>query len=293
MQNILFSFLNDRYLTVNVDGVNSQPVPLKAGTPQGSCLSPVLYNIFVNDLTSAIDENLTSSGQYADDVGLYSTDRSLEVAKNCVQNALDAVMEWCRKWQVMMNTKKSQVIVFTKCPLHKKDKIQLKMFNEVIPIANEITYLGVVFDSRLTWEQQIKRISERAHSRLNLLRAMASLSQRHNPTLLYRLYNSTIRSIFEYSGVCIVSAAASHLRKLQLIQNEALRIILKVPSYIPIATMNDGANQKDVRDHLREIAGHRIQRLIENSRLVQNTVATYGDIRHNNYNISPLDVVQI
>ena len=88
---------------------------------------------------------------------------------------------------------------------------------------------------------------------------MASLSQRHNPTILHRLYNSTICSIFKYSSVCIVSAAATRMRKLQLIQNEDLRIILKVPSYISIATMNDGANQKDAKDHLRAIAGHRIK----------------------------------
>ena len=51
LQNILFSFLTNRFLKVNVDGAVSNPVHLEAGTPQGSCLSPVLYIIFVNDLT--------------------------------------------------------------------------------------------------------------------------------------------------------------------------------------------------------------------------------------------------
>ena len=71
LQNILFSFLTDRFLKVNVDGANSNPVRLKAGTPQGSCLSPLLYLIFVNDLTSTVDQKTTSCSQYADDVNLY------------------------------------------------------------------------------------------------------------------------------------------------------------------------------------------------------------------------------
>ena len=157
---------------MNVDAAESEPIPLKAGTPQGSCLSPILYLIFVNDLTSGIDHNKASAGQYADDVGLYSTDRSLAVAQTNVQIALDVVMEWCRKWQVVMNTKKSQVIVFSKCPSHKKEALVLKIFNQIIPQSNEVTYLGVIFDQRLSWEQQIRKICERAYSRLNLLRAM-------------------------------------------------------------------------------------------------------------------------
>ena len=51
LQNILFSFLKDRYLQVNVNDARSNMVNLKAGTPQGSCLSPILYIIYVNDLT--------------------------------------------------------------------------------------------------------------------------------------------------------------------------------------------------------------------------------------------------
>ena len=191
-----------------------------------------------------------------------------------------------------MNTKKSQVIVFSKCPSHKKEALVLKIFNQIIPQSNEVTYLGVIFDQRLSWEQQIRKICERAYSRLNLLRAMTSMTKKHNATLIGQLYNSTIRSLFEYSCVCIVSAADVHLKKLQLIQNEALRIILKVPSYIPIATMNDSGNQVNVKEHLSLIAGERIKRLRLSSYLVRRTVEAYRKLKISNFNASPLDVVK-
>ena len=136
-------------------------------------------------------------------------------------------------------------------------------------------------------------MSERAYGRLNLLRAMSGISRKHNPTLLSQLYNSIIRSIFEYSSVCIVNAANVHLQKLQVIQNEALRIVLKVPAYIPIATMNDSGNQKNIREHLCIVAKERIQRLCESSRLVQETVRNFRNLRNNTFNASPLDIIQL
>ena len=293
LQNLIFSFLTDRHLRVHEDGSVSDPVRLEAGTPQGSCLSPILYVIFVNDLTSKVDQKTTSVGQYADDVGLYSTHRNIKTAITHVQNALDHVMEWCRKWQVIMNVKKSQVVLFSKCPTHRQQAVNLKLFDQVIPTSNEATYLGVIFDTRLTWEHQIRQMTERAEGRLNLLKAMASISRKHNPNVLSQLYNSIIRSIFEYPSVCIVSAANVHINKLQRIQNQALRVILKVPAYIPIETMNDGGNQNNVRDHLITTAKNRIQQLCANSRLVRETIENFRKIKNNNFNTSPLDVVHI
>ena len=87
---------------------------------------------------------------------------------------------------------RKQVILFTKCPSHKKDNVKLTIYNQVIPTITQATYLGVVFDSKLSWEQQITKIANKSYSRLNLLRAIASLSPKHNPTLLAELYNSTI-----------------------------------------------------------------------------------------------------
>ena len=136
-------------------------------------------------------------------------------------------------------------------------------------------------------------MTAKAYARLNLLRAIANPSKRHNATLLAQLYNSTIRTIVEHSSICIISAANTHLEKLQMIQNEALRIILKVPSYMPIARMNDSANQKHVREHLKLVAKEKIRRLYDTSPFIKATVHTFRSIRSSQYNTSPLDIIQI
>ena len=126
-----------------------------------------------------------------------------------------------------------------------------------------------------------------------MLRAVASLSTKHNLTLLAQLYKATIRSIFEHSSICIISAADTHLQKLQLIQNEALRIILKVPAYMPITRMNDSGNQVNVKDHLLTVAKQKIKRLYEESLLVKATVRKFRNTKSSQYNTSPLDLIQL
>ena len=153
--------------------------------------------------------------------------------------------------------------------------------------------VDIIFGSKLSWEQQITKIANKSYSRLNLLRAIGSLSTKQNPTLLAQLYNSTIRSIFEHSSICIISAANTHLEKLQLIQNEAQRIILKVPAYMPITRMNDSSNQTYVKEHLLLVAKGKIKRLYENSPLVRDTVNKFKTLKKSPYNTSPLDIIEL
>ena len=153
---------------------------------------------------------------------------------------MHALENWCKKWFVALNPLKSQLVIFTKCPRHKKEledyQPTLKMFGENVPIVAEATYLGIIFDSRLTWEPQFRKMTTRAYQRWNLLRYLSSLSQKPNPNTMIHLYRSIIRPIFEYGSVCIINAAEQHLGKIQLVQNQALRIITKSPRYMTSMT---------------------------------------------------------
>ncbi len=148
LENLLFSFLDDRSLCVHENGYTSDEVRLGAGTPQGSCLSPILYLIFVNDLPENLRGDSLSVSQYADDVSLRATDSSLRAAASIIQDGISILEEWCKKWQVMLNPLKSKVVIFTRCPRHKAEgKVVITMFGKVIPVSNQAIFLGVVFDS--------------------------------------------------------------------------------------------------------------------------------------------------
>merc|ERR1712002_431111 len=73
LENLLFSFLDHRTLRIFIDGQWSEIVELRAGTPQGGVLSPILYIIFMNDATDSLDRDLITPSQFADDIGIWSS----------------------------------------------------------------------------------------------------------------------------------------------------------------------------------------------------------------------------
>ena len=295
MENILHSFLDNRTLRVYMNGVWSEIVELLAGTPQGSCISPILYLIYVNNLTEVVDSSKTNSSQFADDVGLWITDSSASNAAKVMQEEVKKVEQWCKKWQVTLSPIKSKLVMFTKCPRHLAEAeagISINLFNESIEISKEADFLGVTFDARMTWEPQTRKIVARAYKRLNLLRAISSTTNRHNPNVMAKLYQSTIRSIFEYSSVCLINAADNHLQKLQLVQNQALRVILNTPAYISIKDLHDCSGLRLIKDHMVKYASDRISAMEKNSPLVGKVIQEYASVKHIRENSSALDVIR-
>ena len=277
---------------VNENGEMSDQVHLAAGTPQGSCMSPVLYLIFVNDLSEGFDQFGLKTSQYADDVSLRATCDSSAAAANMVQKGLTSLETWCKKWQVAMNPSKSKLVLFTRCPRHKKEgAIDVKLFGESIPFAPEAEFLGVTFDSYLTWEAQTAKIVARAYTRLNLIRIVSGLTKEKNPTVLLKLYQSIILSVYEYSSICLISAAECHLEKLQLQQNQALRCILNLPAYVSIKDLHDASGIKLIKDHLIYFAQLRLRAMQVSSEIVKDSILCFDQVQHIKTNCSPLDIL--
>jgi hypothetical protein len=84
---------------------------MQAGVPQGSVLSPTLYNIYVNDNPPQTpDVNLALFG---DDTCLYATERKEGYVLRKLQRGLDAIETWCERWNIKINEDKTQAIYFS------------------------------------------------------------------------------------------------------------------------------------------------------------------------------------
>ena len=213
----LTNYLSNRTQRTKVEGAMSSKVTLDAGVPQGAILSPLLFNLYVNDLVSCstADVNL-----FADDTSFFIEDRSPTSLAVRLQDAVDSLSTWFDKWHLSVNVEKTALLVIRGRlqPL----EISIKLNGEAIPQVRSHKHLGVTFSESLTWSNHVNDISEKAARRIGLLRRFKS----RLPKLpILCAYTTFIRPPLEYASVAWSGLSAKDSQQLERLQRRAARVI--------------------------------------------------------------------
>ena len=223
MTRLLSSFLTNRHLRVHQNSAISNKIELKAGTPQGSALSPLLFIFYVNDTPKPPPGVLIS--KFADDMAAWTIQKQEKRAEKLIQKHLDSPSEWCNKWKIKLNPSKTQVGLFTNS--NNTKEITLNLGRVPLTVSNEIKFLGLTFDRKLTWRHHIDNVRHRMWLRINAIKAISGRNLGMQSKTLIHLYKMWIRPIALYGPPAYYSAAKTHINKIQVIQNSALRIALR------------------------------------------------------------------
>ena len=119
------SYLTDRKMrvkcTISSTGKceSSKYRSVTYGAPQGSCLGPLIFLIFTNDLNNQIENS--NSILFADDTTLYKTHRNLNYLKWCLEDDLTRLSDWFRANKLTMNLDKTVCVLFQKNPNNDKN----------------------------------------------------------------------------------------------------------------------------------------------------------------------------
>jgi hypothetical protein len=249
MAQLIYSFLEERSFRAKIRDTFSTPHPIEAGVPQGSVLSPLLYSVFTADIPKT---TRTTLAMYADDTAIITRSKQPRAATGYLQEAVNALEDWFRLWRIDVNPEKSSALLITRRRVVPVGQIQ--MFGRDIPWKDQVKYLGVILDKRLTFIPHIKHVEAQTKMVASRLSSLTCRKRKMSIRNKLVLYKSIIRPVMTYASVVWGHASASQLNKLQVIQNRFLRSAFNSPWFVRNNQLHREANLPMLKEFLHEIA---------------------------------------
>lgn len=227
MKFIASYLVNRSQVVIGENNITSAARPLNRGVPQGSVLGPLLFLIFIDDISSALGVGI-SHLIFADDLQIY-IQGSLDELDNSLLllgRAAERVKDWTILNHLSLNVTKTKAIVFGTIfymdLLHKLPPKTLSVGESKLPLETSVRSLGVILDSNLNWKEHVLSVRRKVNSlmyRLNFFRRSTTLNLRKH------LVQSLLFPLLDYCSVVFADLSSEQNLILHRAANAGVRYI--------------------------------------------------------------------
>ena len=256
----LRNFLTGRSIRTRVNHQLSEERATTKGVPQGSVLSPLLFNVMLSDFPTP--HNGCELSLFADDIAIYYTAKTKQDTIIPLQNLLDEINDWAKKWKFQFSVDKCASLTFTR-KRNKDPEHNFKLSAATISEVLQYKFLGIILDQKLSWEPHTKTTINKIQRRSNLIRTLTYGRNTLKIAQLIRIHKAMIRSAYDYGSIILNSIPKARLDKLEQAQNQILRIILGGFKSTPRVLLNIETGIYPVKDRWDQLAYNYIIRLNE------------------------------
>lgn len=207
--------MSGRSQKVRVGSEYSSEKSVLSGIPQGSILGPVLFTIFINDLPECVS---TACKIFADDTKLYNTTENNAL----IQQDLGRLQVWSDRWNLYFNVQKCKVMhIGSKNP---KYEYSMKLEDNECPLleCEEEKDLGVIFDSKLSFDPHIQMKIGKANQMVGMIKRAFSYLDKDTFMLLYK---AIIRPHLEYGQLIWYPYLKRQKIAIERVQRRATRML--------------------------------------------------------------------
>lgn len=217
---LINSYLTNRQFIVNVNGHNSVTKDITAGVPQGSVLGPLLFIIYINDIPNHDNVNMAL---FADDTAIIANSGNYKLLIDKLEKHSREINKFFYKWKIKINIDKTELLITT----HNKKSANTTMtFNEqAIKNKDCVKYLGLYIDANLNFTTHINHTVTKAKVAIGLIYNLLR-NKYIKIELKILIYKMCIRPILTYACPVWCNTSNKNIKKLQVIQNKCLNIIL-------------------------------------------------------------------
>ena len=217
----LSAYLRGRFASCRYNEATSACHAVRAGVPQGSVISPLLFNFFV----TTYPPNCQLHSTYADDMTAAESSVDPQTAADALTVHAEAVGGWAEERGLQISAPKSHVTLFTSHTHQSRFHPIVTLNNTILPLERHPRILGVTFDPHLTFTQHVQTTREQASERLKILKALAGTSWGQQKETITMTYKALVWSKITYAApVWFPNISHESCLHLQRIQNAAMRI---------------------------------------------------------------------
>ena len=210
------SYVSGRQQLVDVSGTFSSQANISCCVLQGSVLGPLLFLIYVNDMSAVVKQKLLL---YADDAAVLVSGTNTEQVQSLLSGELEMVSEWLIGNKLSLHLGKTESILFgSKSRLSAQSDMTISCHTNVIGAKTQVKYLGAILDQTLSCESMALSIIQKANARLKFLyRKCRYLTFITNKLLVVSLIQCHFDNAFSF---WFVGLSQSVKNRLQTTQNK-------------------------------------------------------------------------
>ena len=218
------SYLNGRKQFVNFNNETSESCEITCAVPQGSVFCPILFLLFINDISNFAAESCVLN-MYADDVIIYTSAMSTHKLECKLQSCIDSISNWYGMNKLCINKNKSSVMVIG-------SKFQLRSLNlddfaislnvDKLQLVEQAKYLGLWVRNDLSWGNHILELWRKMYYYVHMFRRLRKILPSQ---LLFNIYKSYVQSKIDYGLSIWCCTTEANLDRIQRIQNLLARIM--------------------------------------------------------------------
>ena len=236
INNWISKMVSSRYLTIEIQE-STKTLKIIKGCPQGGILSPLLWNLVVDDLLSFAKKEISVKNllskipcdlqAFADDLFLLARGFDAGTIKQTTQRSLNTIEEWCNSRGIKVSSMKTHAIMFTwkRESTWKRsgkfDEQPLKINNIPINLVKSTKFLGVILDHKLSWKEHIEKQCTKAKTILFQCRKAIGASWGFTTETCKWIYTAIIRPILSYGVAVWINGIKPNLNKLNSVQRLA------------------------------------------------------------------------
>ena len=214
-------FLTSRHQITTVEGCTSAPAEIGAGVPQGVILSPLLFSVYVNDLSSATPASHINL--FADDTTAYASSQAPSVLNSDLQTTVEYLSSWFSRWHLSVHPAKTVYMALYSTGMP-PCQLNIKINDNHIMQVTRHRHIGVTFNERLSWKDHVHDVINKSAKKIGLLRR---LGRQLSSTIVRDLYAFSIRPGIDYGSIVWSGLSFSDAARLQRLNRSAARLITK------------------------------------------------------------------